>query len=274
MASDQNDWGWAVSGILGGGPASPSKHTAAYQNKCLERLVSRRAQLEDRVDASTQGRVIPEEERLAIGEGKHFNEMAVLFLDICGFSNLPNWTTEEQKVVLKTLNLFMGEMLSIVRDFGGTFEKNTGDGLMAYFGEGANTPADAVRPAVEAAVMMHYINDTWISVIMNKLGLPPIKFRVGIDTGPITIARVAIHGGSHGGMVAIGTTANVACKLMKHLPDGGICIGEKTYKALPNKWEQSCTVIDQSTGFVYVASQTAYQAWTLNYRAPYIFSGA
>jgi adenylate cyclase len=270
MASNQNDWAWAVSGILGGGPTAPSKHNSAYQNKCVDRLISRRAQLEDRVDASTQGRVIPEEDQLAIGEGKHFNEMAVLFLDICGFSNLPNWTTEEQKTVLKLLNLFMGEMLSIVRDFGGTFEKNTGDGLMAYFGEGAKTSAEAVKPAVEAAVMMHYMNDTWISVIMNKLGLPPIKFRVGIDIGPITIARVAIHGGSHGGIVAIGTTANVACKLMKHIPDGGICMGEKTYKALPNGWGQSCTPVDQQTGFVYITTQTAYPAWTLTYRAPYI----
>jgi hypothetical protein len=122
--------------ITRGGPIAPSKHTSAYQDKCFHRVNSRKNQLEERVDASTQGRVIPEEERLAIGEGKHFIELAVLFLDICGFSNLPNWTTDEQKVTLKSLNLFMGEMLSIVRDFGGTFEKNTGDGLMAYFGGG------------------------------------------------------------------------------------------------------------------------------------------
>ncbi len=256
--------------MLGGFSLAPSRHTAEYHTKCLDRLIRRRNQLESRVDASTSGRVIPEEDALAIGEGKHFSEMAVLFLDICGFSNLPNWTTDEQKLVLKTLNLFMGEMLSIVRDFGGTFEKNTGDGLMAYFGECAKTPAEAVKPAVEAAVMMHYINDTWIRLITNKLGWPPINFRIGIDTGPITLARVAIHGGSHGGIVAIGTTANLACKLMKHVPDGGICIGEKTYDALPNGWRQSCTQINGQTGFAYTSTQSPYRAWTLDYRAPQI----
>lgn len=272
MTSNQYDWLQAISGLLDAGPFAPSKHTAAYQDKCFNRLFRRNAQLESRVDASTQGRVIPEEEELAIGEGKHFSEMAVLFMDICGFSSLPNWTTEEQKIVLKTLNLFMGEMLSIVRDFGGTFEKNTGDGLMAYFGEGASNRAEAVRPAVEAAVMMHYVNDTYIKYFLNKLQRPPIKFRVGIDTGPITVARVAIHGGSHGSIVAIGTTANLACKLMKHIPDGGICIGENTYRDLPNKWEQSCTAVSEPTGFVYVETQAFYPAWTLNYRAPYIES--
>jgi class 3 adenylate cyclase len=270
MGPQQLDWTQFFLESLVGPPAAPSKHTSAYQEKCVERLLTRRLQLESRADASTLGRVIPDEDQLAIGEGKHFSEIAVLFLDICGFSNLANWSIDEQKMVLKTLNLFMGEMLSVVRDFGGTFEKNTGDGLMAYFGEGAKTAQEAVKPAVEAAVMMHYINSTWIDVIMRKLGQVPIKFRVGIDTGPITVARVAIPGGSHGGIVAIGTTANVACKLMRLIPEGGICIGEKTYRALPNRWEQSCTVVEQPTGFVYVATQQPYQAWTLDYRAPFI----
>jgi len=270
MTSNQNDWLQAISAWPYVGPSGPSKHTAAYQDRCLNRLFRRNTQLETRVDASTQGRVIPEEEQLAIGEGKHFNELAVLFLDVCGFSDLPNWTTDEQKIVLKTLNLFMGEMLSIVRDFGGTFEKNTGDGLMAYFGEGANSRAEAVKPAVEAAVMMHYVNDNLIRFFLNKLQRPAIRFRIGIDAGPITVARVAIHGGSHGGIVAIGTTANLACKLMKHIPNGGICIGANTFRDLPNGWGQSCAAISEPTGFVYVATQAPYPAWTLNYRAPYI----
>jgi adenylate cyclase len=270
MAPDQFDWLRFASETPVGGPTPPSKHTLTYQTQCLDRLCKRRAQMELRVDASTQGRVIPEEEQLAIGEAKHFTRMSVLFLDICGFSNIPNWTTEEQKQVLKTLNLFMGEMLTIVRDFDGTFEKNTGDGLMAYFGEGAATDAEAVKPAVEAAIMMHYVNDTWIRLMMDKDGRLPINFRVGIDVGPITIARVAIHGGSHGGIVAVGTAANVACKLMKQIPNGGICIGEKTYHALPNGLAQSCQRIDQSTGFIYIETKAAYPAWTLNYRAPYI----
>lgn len=270
MGSNQSEWLRAAMFALSQAPLAPSKHTAAYEKLCLDRLFKRKSALAERVDASTQGRVIPDEEQLAIGEAKHFDRMAILFLDICGFSNIPNWTTFEQKGVLKILNLFMGEMLAIVRDFNGTFEKNTGDGLMAYFGEGASTDEEAVRPAVEAAVMMHFINDTWIKLFLNDDKQPPIAFRIGIDVGPITIARVAIHGGSHGGIVAIGTTANVACKLMKQIPNGGICIGEKTYKSLPNRWAQSCKPVDQPTGFVYIGTGVQYPAWTLDYRPSYI----
>ena len=64
----------------------------------------------------------------------------------------------------------MGEMLTVVRDCGGTFEKNTGDGLMAYFGEGARSTAEVVEPAVEAAITMHYLNDNLLNYFLNKTG--------------------------------------------------------------------------------------------------------
>jgi len=35
--------------------------------------------------------------------------------------------------MLRVLNLFFTEMIRIVEDYGGAVEKNTGDGLMAYF---------------------------------------------------------------------------------------------------------------------------------------------
>jgi class 3 adenylate cyclase len=148
--------------------------------------------LNDRINGITAGRVMPDLEQVTIGRGKRFT-LPVLFLDICGFSARPNWTEEEQKLVLSTMNIFMAEMLNIVRDFGGTYEKNTGDGLMAYFGDGCLTDADRVKPAVEAAVVMHYVNDQLFTPWFRRQGIEPIAFRVGIDLGPVTIARVGLR---------------------------------------------------------------------------------
>ena len=193
-------------------------------------MIQRKRTLEERVDASTPGRVFPDEERLAIGEGKHFDEMAVLFLDICGFSALPNWTTDEQKLVLKTLNLFMGEMLTVVRDYGGTFEKNTGDGLMAYFGEGARSTAEVVKPAVEAAITMHYLNDNLLNYFLIRLDASRFSFGSELMSEPITPRRrAAIHGGSHGSpSLQLAPPPILHACSMRHIPNGGICIGEKT----------------------------------------------
>ena len=164
----------------------------------------------------------------------------------------------------------MGEMLHIVRDFGGIFEKNTGDGLMAYFGEGAASDAEAAKAAAEAAVTMHYVNDNLMWYFLKKAGCSPVSFRIGIDTGPVTIAKVAIHGGTHGSAVAVGTIANVACKLMRLVPEGGICVGERTFEILPYNWKTTCQRCDGSTGHVYRLTQQVYPGWKLNYRTPCI----
>ncbi len=79
---------------------------------------------------------MPDRDQVTIGSGRRF-DLAVLFLDICGFSSRPNWTSEEQGQMLAVMNIFMAEMLNIVRDFGGTYEKNTGDGLTRIIHEGA-----------------------------------------------------------------------------------------------------------------------------------------
>jgi len=207
---------------------------------------------------------MPDRDDVTIGSGRRFT-VAVLFLDICGFSARPNWLPEEQKAVLVVMNIFMAEMLSVINDFGGTYEKNTGDGLMAYFGEGEKTSPERVKPAVEAAVVMHYVNDHLISPWFTKQNIEPVRFRIGIDCGPVTIGRVGIHG-QNNSLVAIGTTANIANKLLNRIPNGGICIGDEVKNNLPNNWTSTCRQCDQSSGFVYVLNQAPYLAWELNYR--------
>jgi hypothetical protein len=50
---------------------------------------------------------------------------AVLFLDICKFSQIPSYDEAVQDNVLRVLNLFMAEMLYVIRAHQGEFEKNT-----------------------------------------------------------------------------------------------------------------------------------------------------
>lgn len=245
-------------------PQNPGKWTKTYEQEIINRADKRISVLKDRLEGVVQGRVMPDLDQVTIGSAKQFR-LAVLFMDICGFSGWKNWTSDEQKTVLAIMNIFMTEMINIARDFNGSFEKNTGDGFMAYFGAEAATDAERVKVAVEAATVMHYINDVHISPFLERNGCWKIRFRVGIDLGPVTIARVGIRGQANS-IVAIGTPANIACKLMKLIPDGGICIGDDVYRALPNNWTSSCTACDQSSGFVYVANNAPYLAWKLDYR--------
>lgn len=207
---------------------------------------------------------MPDLDQVTIGSGKQF-WLSVLFLDIVEFSRRPSGTFEEQKSVLATLNIFMAEMLNIVRDFGGTFEKNTGDGLMAYFGTEGGTEDDKVASAVFASTVMHYVNDNLLTPRLISLELPAVHFRIGIDFGPVTIGRVGIRGNENA-FVAIGATANIAHKIMRLIPEGGICVGNDVYLHLPSGWNTACQVISQPTGFVYVKTQEPYKAHLLTHR--------
>ena len=263
MADSQNIWRSILAASYNL-PGVPSRWSNRYITEIIERCDKRIDVLQDRIEGVAAGRVMPDLDQVTIGSGKHFN-LAVLFLDICGFSSRPNWTQEEQKHVLRFMNIFMAEMLNVVRDFGGTYEKNTGDGLMAYFGDGVGTDAERVQPAVEAALVMHYINDQLMTPWFQKKQIEPARFRVGIDVGPTTIARVGLRGDNNS-IVAIGTTANVACKLMNLIPNGGICVGHQVHENLPHNWAQTCRQCDQPTGFVYRVTGNPYTAWELNHR--------
>jgi adenylate cyclase len=245
-------------------PGTPSQFNRDYIEKVIARGDRRVENLSDRLDGITEGRVMPDKDDITIGSARRF-DLAVLFLDICGFSGRPNWWAEEQKKVLTVMNMFMAEMLSIVHDYGGTYEKNTGDGLMAYFGEGEKTASAVVKPAVEAALIMHYVNDYLLTPWFQKHDIPPVSFRVGIDYGPVMIARVGIHGEKNS-RVAVGTVANIACKLMNRISNGGICIGNEVYKVLPHNWASTCQASKENSGFTYVSDQSNYTAWELNHR--------
>jgi adenylate cyclase len=159
-------------------------------------------------------------------------KLAVLFLDICKFSQIPSYDEADQDNVLRVLNLFMAEMLYVIRAHQGEFEKNTGDGLMAYFK--GPTLEESVRMAAEAAVTMHCYNDQVISPRLKGINLPEIKFRVGIEVGLVTLAKVGVRG-DHNSIVAIGNTPNIACRLMKLIPDGGIVLGNHAQFNLPRE---------------------------------------
>jgi class 3 adenylate cyclase len=250
--------------------AAPTKWTRAYVSQIIDRANKRIQNVGDRTQSLPAGRTAPDLEQVAIGSGKHYT-LSILFLDICGFSAWPSSDHAEQLTVLRVMNVFMAEMMNIARDFDGTFEKNTGDGLMAYFGTEAGDDKSAVKSCVEAAVAMHYVNDQLISPWLQHNGFRPIVFRTGIDHGEVTIGKVGVPGGLNS-FVAIGSTANIACKIMRLIPNGGICIGNEVATRLPTLWSHWCAPISQRTGFVYKATGQMYPAWQLNYRLPHPIS--
>jgi class 3 adenylate cyclase len=229
--------------------------TAYWQSQ-----IARVGALRDKIaatDPTQPGRVVPDEEDLAIGQGRRLR-MAVLFLDISGFSSRPSETEDEQRLLLKVLNLFFTEMIKIAEEYGGTVEKNTGDGLMAYFEDGAGDPAETgSKRAVSCALTMMAANQHLIKPILDATPVPDIRFRISIDYGTVIIARLGAARRFNAN-VAIGATANFACKMLSFAQPGEIVIGASVRDGLPPGWYQFIQSMPVTTGWSYCVSGLPY----------------
>lgn len=231
----------------------------AYRDKQLARNLGVLDKIVRREPVSS-GRVIPAAEDISIYDGRQI-DATVMFLDISRFSQRPGWTIQEQEQLLRILSLFFTEMIRIVEDFGGEVEKNTGDGLMAYFVKGTQDAVSAQQRAVEAAITMFYAADNFINPILARSGIDKVRFRVCMDHGPITVAKVGLARGFNG-IVAIGTTANIASKMLSSAEPNSILIGEKVVIGLPEEWRNRWVRFKTSdTGWYHRESGSSYSYW-------------
>lgn len=234
--------------------------TKVYRDKQLQRTLATLNRIVDR-DAVSTGRVIPAAEDIPIYDGRRL-EATVMFLDISKFSQRPAWTEEEQVVLLRVLSLFFTEMIRVVEDYGGVVEKNTGDGLMAYFVRHPEDTISVQQRALSAALTMFYAADNFINPVLKSSSLPPLDFRICMDHGPITVAKVGSARGFNG-IVAIGTTANIASKMLTVADPNTILMGTMALAGIPASWQQAWARFKTSdTGWFYRNNGQPYVFWT------------
>jgi class 3 adenylate cyclase len=231
---------------------------ASYWNAQIERVEQLRRKIADRAEVAS-GRVIPDDADLAIGSGRRLNA-TVLFTDISGFSGRASATQAEQEMMLRVLNLFFTEMIRIIEDYGGAVEKNTGDGLMAYFEDrGLNDPgANSVKRAIACALTMDATNELLIAPVLRASGVEPLKFRTTMDWGAITVARIGAAQRFNAN-VAIGNTANFASRMLSLVGPGDIALGGNAKGKVPIDWQMAwCELSPVVTGWSYIGSSLPY----------------
>lgn len=239
-----------------------------YRQAQTQRLQEALSRVSRRPQAATSGRVVPGDADLALGTGRRL-QMAVMFIDLCGFSGRPAESAEEQEVLLRVFDFFFTEMIRIAEDYGGTVEKNTGDGLMAYFEDGGGAPVETGATRAVACALTMMDTAAWlINPVLRRSGVQEIEFRVGIDYGAVTVAKIGAAR-RFGSLVAIGTTANVACKMLDVAEAGEILIGANAYNRLPAYWQGWCRLRTLETGWTYRSTGLPYPFHTYSGRWAY-----
>ena len=231
-----------------------------YWTAQVERVEQLRQRIVERAEAPF-GREVPDDADLVIGTGR-FLPLTVMFLDISRFSERPAGTADEQEMMLRVLNLFITEMIRIIEDYDGHVEKNTGDGLMAYFEERTgDAPVNSTQRAVACCLTMFATNEHIIASILRATGVPPIQFRVSIDQGYVTVARIGAARRFNAN-VAIGNVANFASKMLGQIKPGELGIGQNARNRLPLLWQQMWTELAPvSTGWIVGDTRAPYQLY-------------
>ncbi|MCP4044000.1 MAG: adenylate/guanylate cyclase domain-containing protein, partial [Gammaproteobacteria bacterium] len=149
---------------------------------------------------------------------------SVLFSDLKGFTSISE--SLEPKELMVWLNDYMGAMTRLVMKHGGIVDDFAGDGLKADFGVPLEsiTQAEIERDAMNAVLCslemgkaLQSLNLSWAD-----RGLPTVKIRVGINTGPVVVGTL----GSPERMkfTTIGDNVNIAARLesLNYTPNAGI----------------------------------------------------
>ncbi|MBE7440234.1 MAG: adenylate/guanylate cyclase domain-containing protein [Spirochaetales bacterium] len=141
--------------------------------------------------------------------------LTYLFADLVSFTSLAENSDPDE--IVNLLNLSIGSNSSTILHWGGFIDKIMGDSIFAVFEE----PLNAVIAAVEIQKQFNILN-----FFRLKDGENAIELRIGIHTGPSTIASIGTLEFME--LTYIGDAVNTASRLEKAAEPGMILISQST----------------------------------------------
>ena len=144
-------------------------------------------------------------------------EMAIMFLDIAGFSDLS--TKIPSKKLVAMLNDFYNEMGDILYSEGGVIDKFIGDAILAFF----DAPEKSgVLNAINASkkILSALNNRTWSGI--------KLSVRIGIDYGPIILGEIGTSKSRHD-FTCIGQIVNRSQRIQSKAATNTILLSAAAY---------------------------------------------
>ena len=153
-------------------------------------------------------------------------QVTVMFCDMEGFTQLTERLGPEEAYGI--MDQVYEILIHKVHDYEGTVNEMTGDGVMALFG----API-ALEDAPQRAIRSAYAIHREMSKFSDKLkqegeGIPPLKMRIGIHTGPVVVGTLGNN--LRVEFKAVGNTVNLASRMEGLAEPGTTYVTEETFK--------------------------------------------
>ncbi len=166
---------------------------------------------------------------LSIKLGGESREVAILFVDIRGFTKLSEELAPEQ--VVEMLNEYLTLTTEAIFANGGTLDKFIGDATMAVFNAPVDLP-DYKEKAVRAALDIIRGAEKTNARIKEKIGRE-VTFGVGVHCGMAVVGNIGCE--NRMDYTAIGDTVNTASRLEGKALGGQVVISETLYQSLAER---------------------------------------
>ncbi len=144
-------------------------------------------------------------EKLKLGGERR--EMTAFFSDVEGFTTVSEAMQPEELVAF--LNDYLTRCTDLILDSGGVIDKYEGDAIIAFW----NAPldlADHAAHACDAAIRCQEACAIFRDECTRK-GLPAIRMRVGVNTGPMVVGNMGSH--KRFDFTIMGDAVNLAARL-------------------------------------------------------------
>ena len=158
-------------------------------------------------------------------------QVTVLFADIAGFTNLAEGRDPEE--VHQIVDRCFEAITAEVHRFEGTINQYTGDGVMALFGAPIAHEDSARRAAHAALGIQRAMRDLSREIEANQG--PPIRMRIGLNTGPVVVGRIGDD--LRMDYTAVGDTTNVAARMQQAARPSSVLASESTVRAIDGFFE-------------------------------------
>jgi adenylate cyclase len=159
-------------------------------------------------------------------------DVTILFADISGFTTVSETKAPEE--VAAYLSNFFSAAVDAIFAYGGTLDKFIGDAVMAFFGAPIPQEDHADRAIMAGLMMMERIEE-W-NQRREREGLPPVRVRVGINSGPAVVGNVGTE--KRVDYTVLGSSVNIASRLESGVAKPGqLVISQNTLDRVVGSFE-------------------------------------
>ncbi|HHU83495.1 MAG TPA: adenylate/guanylate cyclase domain-containing protein [Firmicutes bacterium] len=160
--------------------------------------------------------------------------LIVFFMDIRGFTKM-SIALDNQELV-KILQAITAASIISIRQYGGYVAEFTGDGVMAYFGQGyTTTEKDAFNSLRTCAFLMHGIKEV-VNQYLDKLLDETVKVGMGIEYGNVLWTRIGLSDANQ--VKPISEVSFIAGKNSSHASSWEVIMGKNIAEWVPDKYKE------------------------------------